>query len=75
MTDVPAQPRFVLRRVVRGETVPAVGEEVNLNHLPAVGDEFEELRLARDQAALVQDDEPDGNTIVVCDATTGRRVG
>ncbi|MCE7890374.1 MAG: hypothetical protein DYH12_11870 [Sorangiineae bacterium PRO1] len=75
MTDVPAPLLFVLRRVVGGETVPAVGEVVNLNHLPAVGDVLEELRLARDQAAIIQDDEPDGNSIIICDATTGRRVG
>jgi|GEM_PF-3677582 len=74
MTDVPVQLLFVLRRVARGLTVPAVGDVVDLNHLPAVGDELEEARLARDQAALIQDDEPDGNTIIICDVTTGRRV-
>lgn len=66
-SPAPVQHRFVLRLVLPGARCPAIGEKVNPNHFDGRGDQHDDLRVAKDQAAIAQDLEKAGCTIIVCD--------
>lgn len=66
-SPAPVQNRFTILRVPRGQRCPAINETLNPNHFAGRGDQHDDLRHAKDQAAIIQDLEADGGTIIVCD--------
>lgn len=72
-SPAPVQLRYIILRVPRDQPRPSVGEKLNPNHFDAMGDSFDELSIAHDQAQDIQDLEKDGGTIIVCDSSNWTR--